>query len=473
MTMDRRRLFAAFVGAASAGAGNAATPALARDPRQFAPLGAGSSLSIHEITPRSVIDAATLGVRPDAADDQSASLQRAIDRAAAARAVLQLPPGNYRAGALQLPPFAAIAGVAGATRIVMIGGPSLFASTGSDHVSLRGLVLDGAGRPLPASRGLVHLTQGDAVRVTDCEIVGAGGYGIVVEGVAGEVTGNTISTAATGAIWSIDARGLRIANNFVRGAGDSGIQVWRSTPGDDGTLIVDNRIDDINDTSGGSGQWGNAIGVFRAHNVMVRGNRIHHAAFSAIRGNSSSNLQILGNTCTGLGEVAIFSEFSFEGAIIANNFVDGASVGVSVTNFEDHGGRLATVQGNIIRNLVAGRPAANDQSNNAAYGITVEADTAVSGNVIENIEGVGIAAGWGKSLRDVAISGNIVRNADYGIAVSVVPGAGVAIITDNLISGARLGAIVGREWTKLVAADLSGDGATRYAQLSIGGNSIR
>ena len=37
---------------------------------------------------------------------------------------------------------------------------------------------------------------------------------------------------------------------------------------------------------------------------------------------------------------------------MANNIVDGAALGVSVTNF-DKGGRLAVVQGNLIRKHVA------------------------------------------------------------------------------------------------------------------------
>ena len=77
--------------------------------------------------------------------------------------------------------------------------------------------------------------------------------------------------------------------------------------------------------AGGSGQYGNAVNVFRADNVIVRGNRIRNAAFSAVRGNAASNMQIVGNTCTGLGEVALYAEFGFEGAVIANNIVDGAA----------------------------------------------------------------------------------------------------------------------------------------------------
>ena len=110
MNTDRRRLFAALAGAA---AGAAATPTHANEP----------SLP-RELVARSGIDAAALGVRPNSAEDQSKALQRAIESAAAARAVLHLPPGSYRAGSLQLPPYAAISGTPGATRIVMAGGPS-------------------------------------------------------------------------------------------------------------------------------------------------------------------------------------------------------------------------------------------------------------------------------------------------------------------------------------------------------------
>ena len=352
----------------------------------------------------------------------------------------------------------------------MTAGPSLLTATGSDYVSISGLVLDGNHVALPDGRGLVQLTQGRALRLTDCMIVNAGGDGIRLDAIAGEVTGNTVIDAANNAIFSNDAAGLRIAGNTVQRAGNGGILVWRDKPGDDGTLVVDNRIEDVANKAGGSGQYGNAINIFRADNVIVRGNRIRNAAFSAVRGTSASNLQIVGNTCGGLGECALYAEFGFEGAVIANNIVDGAAVGVSVTNF-DKGGRLAVVQGNLIRNLLRQQPPGSDP--NDTLGIGVEADTVVTGNVIESAKGTGIQAGWGTYLRDVAVTANVVRNADYGIAVSVASGAGTAVIANNLVSGARLGAIVGREWGKTVTGDLSKEGAERYAQLSIDGNRVR
>src|SRR5262249_36600524 len=156
---------------------------------------------------------------------------------------------------------------------------------------------------LPERRGLVHFTDGHGVRILDCDVLASGRHGIVLEGIEGEITGSTIIGAEEAAIFSLDARGLRLAGNTLRSAGNNGILVWRNAPADDGTLVLDNRIEDIAARAGGSGQNGNAVNVFRAGNVMVRGNRIRGAAFSAVRGNAAANLQILGNTCIDLGEV--------------------------------------------------------------------------------------------------------------------------------------------------------------------------
>jgi uncharacterized secreted repeat protein (TIGR03808 family) len=453
MGIDRRRLFAAV---AAAGAAGAAGDVQAGQP--------------HEALQWAEIDATALGVRPNSLDEQTQSLQRAIDRATASGAVLRLPAGVYRAGSLQLPSYAVIAGVPGATRIVMSGGPSLMSAIGADHIGINGIVLDGANIPLPERRGLVHVSQGRGVRIADCEIVNSGRNGLTLEQVEGEVTANAISGGDV-SVFSIDARGLRIAGNTIRNAANGGILVWRSSSGDDGTIVTENRIEAIANKSGGAGEYGNAVNIFRAGNVIVSGNRIRDAAFSAVRCNAASNLQIVNNTCTGLGEVALYAEFGFEGALIANNIVDGAALGVSVTNF-NKGGRLAVVQGNIIRNLANRRPFGTDINDLAGVGIGVEADTVVTANVIENAPNVGIAAGWGAYLRDVAITSNVIRRVDYGITVSVVPGAGNAVIANNLISEVRSGAIIGMEWKKPVSGDLAEDGAARYAQLSIGGNRV-
>jgi uncharacterized secreted repeat protein (TIGR03808 family) len=415
------------------------------------------------------LDAAHFGIRAGSPDDQSARLQRAIDQAAQARLPLWLAPGVYRAGDLRLPAGAMLTGVRGAARLMLTHGPSLFSAEHADTVTLSGLTLDGGGQPLPENRGLIHLDSVRGLRIADCEILRAGGNGIALQACAGEVTHSTIADAADNALFCNDSDGLIIAANTIAKSGNGGIRVWQSEKRRDGSLIADNRIDDTGARGGGSGQNGNAINVFRAANVIVRGNHIRNAAFSAIRGTAASEIQIVGNNCLALDEVAIYCEFEFEGAVIADNVVDGAGSGISITNFKE-GGRLASVRGNIVRNCRA--RIAGTAPETQGFGIGVEADTVVAGNVIEAAQTAGISAGWGEFLRDVAITGNVVRQSSIGIAVSVVAGAGTAVISANMLAGTPRGAIVGMEWHKPVTGDLALAGAERYPQLKIGGNQV-
>jgi uncharacterized secreted repeat protein (TIGR03808 family) len=417
-------------------------------------------------------DATQFGVRPDSPEDQTKTLQRAIDEAARAAVPLALPPGVYRTGRLRLSSGTQLIGVRGATRLVFTGGASMFSSEGADHLGLSGIMLDGASLPLPARRGLIHCLAGRDVRIADCEITGSGGNGIWFEQVSGDVSGNILTDMAATAVVSFDARGLIVSRNTISRTNDNGIEILRSAIGDDGTLVADNRIEDIKAGPGGSGQYGNAINAFRAGNVIVRGNRIKNCDYSAVRGNSASNIQISGNSVSDVREVALYSEFSFEGAVIANNTVDGAAFGVSVCNFNE-GGRIAAVAGNVIRNLLPKRPIGTAPDDDAGIGIYIEADASVTGNVIENAPSFGIVAGWGKYLRDVAITGNVIRKASAGIGVSVTAGAGTALVNNNMISETPRGAVVGLDHARIVTPDLSAEDAQRYAQVVIGTNAVR
>jgi uncharacterized secreted repeat protein (TIGR03808 family) len=417
-------------------------------------------------------DATHFGVRPGSPDDQTKILQRAVDEAGRAQIPLALPPGVYRTGMLRLQNGTQLIGVGGATKLVFNGGASMLSCEGAGSVRLTDITLDGGGIALPPRRGLVHCLGGRDIRITDCEITGSGGNAIWFENVSGDISGNIITRSATTAIVSFDAQGLSVSRNTIQFTKDNGIEILRTTIGDDGTMVADNRIEDIQAGAGGSGQYGNAINVFRAGNVIVRGNRVRNCDYSAVRGNSASNIQITGNSVSDVGEVALYSEFSFEGAVIANNTVDGAALGVSVCNFNE-GGRIAVVQGNIIRNLKPKRPIGTAPDDDAGIGIYVEADTSVTGNVIENAPAFGIVAGWGKYLRDVAISGNVIRNAFVGVGVSVMPGAGTALVNNNMISETPGGAVVGLHHAQPVTPDLSAEGAQRFAQVIIGTNAVR
>jgi uncharacterized secreted repeat protein (TIGR03808 family) len=420
---------------------------------------------------RETLNAAELGINPGETADQSRALQRLLDLASDDDRQVFLPAGSYVVSELKLPARTRLAGVPGATRLVFAGGSHMLGGERAELVSLSNLIIDGANQPLDEYvPGIVHLTDSRGISIENCAIEGSSQSGIALDRSAGRVRGNTIRTAHDAGIRAIESTGLAISDNTVEDCGNAGILVWRWSAGEDGTIVTGNRVQRIAAKDGGTGQHGNGINVFRAHGVIVANNRILDCAFTAIRANSANNVQITSNNCRGCGEVGIYSEFSFEGAMIANNIVDAAATGICVVNFNE-GGRIAVVSGNIVRNLTGVGPYAADPPG-FGVGIAVEADTAATANVIDGAPRIGMLIGWGPYLRDVAATGNVIRRAPVGIAVSVVEGAGAAVISDNLIAGADKGAILGMRWAKTASGDLAESGAEKFPHLLIERNRV-
>jgi uncharacterized secreted repeat protein (TIGR03808 family) len=372
-------------------------------------------------------------------------MQEAIDQTAIAGGTLELAPGRYVSANLVLRPGTRIIGTPGATILVCTQGhQTLMQGETADGLVLSGLVLDGASPPsstiAPPTvgvQGILDIARSSNVRLTELAVRNSPGNAVSLTKISGWLTDSSITNAGRAGILSTDATGLQIANNLVSDCADNGILVWRTTAGEDGTLVSANRIERIGARSGGSGQFGNGINVFRAANVLVSGNRISDCAYTAVRGNAASNIQIVANNTSRLGEVALYAEFGFEGALIANNLVDGAAAGISVTNFNE-GGRLAVVQGNLIRNLARRE---HEPVDKRGEGICVEADAIVSSNVIENAPTAGIVIGWGNYMREVVAAANVIRRARIGIMITSEAPTGACLVRDNLISGTTDGAV--------------------------------
>jgi uncharacterized secreted repeat protein (TIGR03808 family) len=420
---------------------------------------------------RGSIDAADLGVRPGALDDQSKAFAKMLQQASDRDTPVFLPAGTYVVSNLALPRYVRLSGVPGATRIVYGGDGHLMIAEDAAHIELIGLVIDGANRWIgDHAQGIVDFRRLEHAVIDNCQIAGSGKYGIAFESVGGRIERSTVSGASNAGIYSVGAAGLAITGNTVSDCADGGILVHRWQAGEDGTMVTGNRVERIGARSGGTGQYGNGINVFRANKVTVSGNAVSDCAFSAIRANSASDLQITGNTCSRSGETALYAEFAFEGAVINGNIVNGAANGISVVNF-DKGGRMAVCSGNIVRNLSTQGPYPADAPG-FGVGITVEADTAVTGNMVENAPLYGVKIGWGPYMRNVVATGNVIRKAGTGIAVTVVEGAGAAVISDNVISEARKGAIVGYRWSDAVTGDLAREGSAGYAHLTVERNHV-
>ena len=444
---NRRQFFGASVGVAAAG------------------ISVTAAAATNE-TLAGATDSSQFGVFANAPVDQSRSFQDMLDRASEENLMIFLAAGTYVLSGIRLPARTRLSGASGATKILFRGGEFLFSGIGCERVEFASITFDGVRRDLERSvRGLIDLGAVRHVAIDDCTIQNSGKYGLVLDGCGGRIERSTVTTAAEAAIYAVNSTGLRIADNTVADCDNGGILVHRSEIGADGTIVSGNRVERIAALYGGTGPFGNGINVYRAGNVVVSNNVISDCAFSAIRANAASNLQVIGNNCSRSGETAVYAEFSFEGAVISNNIVDGAANGISIVNFNE-GGRLAVCSGNIVRNLSTTGPYQADPPG-FGVGITVEAETTVTGNVVENAPRYGMHLGWGPFLRNVVVTGNVIRKTGEGIAVSVVEGTGTAVISDNVIDETPNGAIVGHRWTEAVTGDLAHEGATGFPGLLI------
>lgn len=444
--------------------------ALLASPLKASPMLASDLTGVSDL--RGSVSTSDLGLIPGAIDDQSRKLQAILDAASDNNQPIFLPPGVYHVSNITLPARVRLTGVPGASRLVYTGNGHFLISENGQHTEFNGIVVDGANRGLDAYAGAaLRISNCARVAIDNCQIIGSLENGLQIERSSGRIDRSVISGAAGECgIYAVENRNFSITGNEVSACSNGGILVHRWQEGEDGTLVTGNRVFNIANRNGGTGQWGNGINVFRAHSVMVANNHVADCALSAIRSNSGSNVQITANQCLRSGETAIYSEFEFNGAVIASNVVDGAAIGVSIANFMQ-GGRMASVTGNLIRNLKNRLPYKGD-GQFRGIGISAEAETAITGNVIENSEGFGMSLGWGPYLRNVVASNNVIRQVQTGIAVTVVEGAGRAVIADNIISDFAKGAIVGHRWKEAATGDLAASGAEKFAHLSIERNSI-
>jgi uncharacterized secreted repeat protein (TIGR03808 family) len=414
---------------------------------------------------RAYAQAEDFGIAGDTGEDQTNPLQQAMLDAAGSGRVLILPPGKILVDGMTLPSGLVLRGVPGHTVIASRNGAALRLA-GIEDVTIDDIAFraETAGAD---DAGLIEIESATGIRFSRCHFGNGAGSGINAFDAQAAITDCVFAGFGDAAIHSMDSRGLTISGNRIADCGNAGIRIWRGANGVDPTIISNNRIERIDWRGGGSGQNGNGVNVFRADGVIVADNHIADCAFTAVRLNGTRNTQVSGNVCLNSGEVAIFSEFAFSGSVIANNIVDGAAGGISITNL-DSGGQLAVCSGNIVRNI-AERSQVNP--NTTPFGIYAEAETVISGNTVQNVPGTGYGAGYGPYLRNVVITGNIAQNIAIGIGVSVVDGAGAVHIADNVIAGATRHAIAGLAWNEIVEPDLLAN-AGRFANVSMGENRI-
>lgn len=416
------------------------------------------------------LDASQFGLRPGSADDQSRRLQEALVEAAKRDAPLLLPPGRYRINNVVIPEGMRLIGVPGATQLVAAQPGPLLVARRTRRAAISGITLDGLSLRAADRTGLLQTEDVGELIVDGCDVRNAGGNGLTLVRTGGRIEGSRLAGARDHGLFSLDSRGLMIERNIVEDIGNNGIALWRSTSGDDNSRISGNRISRIRSDAGGDGPNGNGVVLFRAGGVIVESNAFRDCAFTFIRNNSGASVQMLGNNGRRCGEVAYYSEFAFEGAIMSNNLAEECAQGFNITNL-DHGGRLAVCSGNIIRRARKGL-APNGKQLIGGSGIHVEAEAAVTGNVIEEASDLGISLGWSWGMRNLVATGNMIRDCAVGIGISLVPKERNVVVANNVISGARNGAVIGTAYGKAVTGDLTRSGDTRAAGVRVEGNAV-
>lgn len=424
-----------------------------------------TTTSAQAVAAQAFISATDLGLKPDGKGDQSAMLVKAIAKAAERGLALLLPGGRYQVSDVRIDRPVVIVGTPGQTMLVTTKNTGIFViETGLVHIE--GVGFSGAANTLGADEALVSVRSCARLSISRCDFRDFAGSGVRLSQCAGRIEQNRIAEIGKTGIFALDSVGLEISANHISDIGNNAIQVWTSEKRPDGTIVAGNRIERVRFDDGGSGQNGNGIVVFRAGNVLVSHNRVSDCGYSAIRNNSGRNSQIVNNSCSRLSETAIYVEFAFDGAVVSGNIVETAAAGISITNF-DEGGRLAVCANNVVRDITGG----GSNPEKRGTGIGAEADTIVTGNVIEGVSDIGISAGWGPYARNIMVAGNLLRQCPLAIAASVSQGAGPITITGNMIAQSRK-AIIGMNHRDEATPELTGGNAVMPANLTVSGNNV-
>ncbi len=248
---------------------------------------------------------------------------------------------------------------------------------------------------------------------------------------------------------------VSVENNVVRRCRRNGIafEPSGSVKINKNLSIVNNKVEKLNsgDTwavsrtnAATTGAEGNGILVYLCENVVIEGNDVSDCEFSAIRSNVTSQITVTGNICRGSGETALYIEtvgisVGEFGATVTGNVIYGGGAGISVVNF-DFDGRFSTIADNIVRDITARTIAYSSGSyGTSGAGIYTEADTAVTGNSIQNTH-FGLVLGTNTYTSDLNAAGNVIRQTTLGVGVASSAPKDV-LISSNLIAGYSSGAI--------------------------------
>jgi parallel beta-helix repeat protein len=296
-----------------------------------------------------VFNVRDFGAVGDGRADDTAALQRALDRAGTVGGSVLLPPGNYR--------FTRTLGVPGdRTELLGLGGSRLVASVGLDRLidsndrsrlTLQGLTVEGTGVQAVGGRGAIHLDGGSReCVVAHCRIVNAPGTAIVDDGERNRIAYNVVDGTGEHGIYSSSGVDSVYEGNHLAAVG----RVAGTTLGCHGISLSGARRCTV---SGNAVVEANGAGIVLrdgTRDCTVRGNAVVGGADRQIALGTASECNIARNNLTrvpaGKDAIRIDGGGRF---VIADNLIERSTpggAGIRWTTAEAIGGD--DVVGNVI-----------------------------------------------------------------------------------------------------------------------------
>lgn len=347
------------------------------------------------------LNGADYGMVAGTGTDQTANFQAAINAAQTQGLPLFIPAGSYSittvniTAPVEIYSAAGNAVIQGYQRSPTINVAPAGSGASFGPVYLHDLTVTGQFQSFPAgltNPALISVSNVAGIAIERCSLLQSGHHGIYLDLSSGVIKDCTVSQPAEFGVYSVDCNngGMLIDSNRVLYAGNNGIYIQRSSASGDQSIVSNNLIGFTSANDGGTGPFGNGVIVYLADFVKVQGNMIYSSAFSAIRFNGSSFAEITGNQCYSSSEMAIRIEAAasntpFFGGIVANNIINTAGTGISISN-SNNGARETIITANQIYSC----------SNNSfpgyqtwGTGIWAEADVVVNDNIVDS------CADWG------------------------------------------------------------------------------
>lgn len=364
-----------------------------------------SDLDINNALADISVNAKAFGAKGDGVTDDTAAIEAALNSGARKVILQNLTGAPYMlSSGLVIPENVTLESENRA--ILRASGDHELISHMRDNSAIVGIVLDGAD---VTTKPAITIGYNENLRIEDNEFRNLLGRGLFLYAGSGIVRNNVFDNIGSYGMYVHSNKRVVLEANELTNIRSSGIYVLATSDyAFSPTFIRNNRLQNISNEAGGTGEYGNGIHCYRVRGVHIENNHIDQTTFSGVRLVSCADCVVMGNLAENFTDHGIYVEFSHRETVIANNTLRSrAEFGINAPN-ADSDGRNTAITGNVIHDT--------------DYGINAESKATIVGNVID-VRKIGVTLGYGTYCFDLTVTGNTISDSqatptmDCGIAI--------------------------------------------------------